>query len=93
MDLFVTISNATFGQVVGGHFDLNFVASEDFDVMHAHFAGDMGYDLVAILQFNAEHGITQRLDHCTIQLYGSLFCHLLIVFVNLFTCVLYKIEA
>lgn len=31
--------------------------------MHAHFPGDMGDDLVSVLQFDAEHGVAERFDN------------------------------
>jgi len=31
--------------------------------MHAHLPGDMGQNLVAIFEFDAEHCVRQRLDH------------------------------
>ena len=36
--LFVTVSDAAFGEVVGRHLDLHLVARQDFDVVHAHLA-------------------------------------------------------
>lgn len=58
----MTVSDAAFREVIGGHFDLHFVAGENLDVVHAHFAGDVGDDLVSVFQFDAEHGVAEGLD-------------------------------
>ena len=61
--LLVTVSDAAFREVIGGHFNLHLVAGENLDVMHAHFPGDMGDNLVSVLQFDAEHGVAERFDN------------------------------
>lgn len=58
----MTVSDAAFREVIGGHFDLHLVAGENLDVVHAHFAGDVGDDLVSVFQFDAEHGVAEGLD-------------------------------
>ena len=59
----IAIGDATTGEVVGRELHLDPVAGEDADVMHAHLPGDMGQNLVAIFEFDAEHCVRQRLDH------------------------------
>ena len=71
----MTVSDAAFREVIGGHFDLYLVAGQDFDVVHAHLAGDMGDDLVSVFQFDAEHGVAEGFDDGSVKLYGCLFCH------------------
>jgi len=46
LTLLEAIVNPTFGQIVGGHFHLNFVASQNADAVFAHLAccGDSGLD-------------------------------------------------
>ncbi len=41
--------NATAGQVVGREFNGDGVSRGDADVVHAHFPGDVGENLLAIL--------------------------------------------
>jgi hypothetical protein len=47
--LFVSETDSSFGQVVRGHFHLHFVTGENLDVVHTHFTGDVGNDLMPIL--------------------------------------------
>lgn len=47
-------SDAAAGEVVGGHFDCDFVALKDADVVLAHFATDSGEHNRAIFQLHAE---------------------------------------
>ena len=49
-------------EVVGGELDLDPVAGEDADVVHAHLPGDVGEDLVAVLELHLEHGVRQTLE-------------------------------
>ena len=66
--LFVSEGNASFGEVVGGHFDLNLVAGEDFDVVHPHFSGNAGRDDMAVFQTDAEHRVSQGFNHFAVLL-------------------------
>jgi hypothetical protein len=58
---FHAVGDAALGQVVGRHFDLDLVAGEDADVVLAHAPGDVGDDLVAVLQLHPEHGVREGL--------------------------------
>ena len=58
----MTVSDATFREVIGGHFNLHLVTGENLDVMYAHFAGYMGDDLMSVFQFDAEHCVAEGLD-------------------------------
>src|SRR6476660_8565141 len=60
--LLVAVGDPATGEVVGCELDLNPIAGEDADVVHAHLAGDVREDLVAIFELDAEHGVGQRLD-------------------------------
>ena len=57
LTLFVTECYTAFGEVVGRHLYLDFVAGENLDVMHAHLSGYMGGDFMPVLQLDAEHRI------------------------------------
>jgi hypothetical protein len=58
--LFVPISDPAFGQIVGGHFNLDAVAGEDTDKIFAHLAADLcQHDVVAVIQTDAKEGIGQ----------------------------------
>ena len=59
----MAVSDAAFREVIGRHFYLHLVSGEDFDVVHAHLAGDMGDDLVSVFQFDAEHGVAEGFDN------------------------------
>src|SRR5688572_31843129 len=69
------IGDATLGQVVGGHFDLHLVAGQDADVVLAHPPGDMGNDLVAVLESHAEHGVRKGFRHRALEFDHIVFCH------------------
>ena len=58
----VPVGDTTSGEVVGGEFHLNLVAREDTDVVHPHLAGDMGKNLVPVLQLDAKHRVRERLE-------------------------------
>src|SRR5688500_1366335 len=69
------IGDATLGQVVGGHFDLHLVAGQDADVVLAHPPGDVGNDLVAVLESHAEHGVRKGFRHRALEFDHIVFCH------------------
>ena len=54
--------DAAAGQVVGGELDRDLIPRVNADEVHAHLAGNMGHDAMAVRQFNLEHGIGQRLN-------------------------------
>lgn len=60
--LLVPIRNPTTSQVVRRQLNLDAITGQDADVMHPHFSGDMGQYFVAVFEFDAEHGVRQRLD-------------------------------
>jgi hypothetical protein len=74
--LFVTENNPGFGQVIGRHFDVDFVAFQDADTKFAHFARGVGKDFVTVLQLDLEHGIGQTLQYRTRKLQQFLFRHI-----------------
>src|SRR4029450_9262798 len=64
---FVAIGDATPAEVVGRELDLHTITREDADVMHAHLAGDVGQDLVPVLQFDTEHRVGEGFGHRPLQ--------------------------
>jgi hypothetical protein len=62
---FIPISDPTFGQVVGGHFDLHAVAGKNAYEIFAHLAADLRqHDMFAVIQTNAEESVGQFVyDH------------------------------
>ena len=69
--------NARFEQVVRGHFDIHFISNADTNKVLAHFTGDMGEDLVAVGQSDAEHSARQDLGHRAHQFNWFFLRHLL----------------
>src|SRR5207342_3033082 len=69
------ISDATLGEVVGGHFDLDLIAREDADVVLPHAPGDVGNDLVAVLELHPEHGVREGFGDRTLELDDVVFGH------------------
>src|SRR3954463_8306723 len=63
----IAVGDPTPCEVVGREFHLYLVAREDADVVHAHFPGDMGQNAVAILQFDAKHGVGQGFEDGSLQ--------------------------
>lgn len=65
--LLVAVRDATSFEVVGSEFHLNTIAGENSDVVHPHFAGDVGQNLVTVLQFNPEHCVGKGLRYGAFQ--------------------------
>ena len=82
--VFVAESNASFGQVVRRHFNIDLVADHDADAKLAHFSGRMGQNFDAVFQSDSEHGIRQFLDDIAGQFKQFFFTHkiFLISFAN-----------
>jgi hypothetical protein len=60
--LLVAVRDATAREVVRRELDLDAVTRSDADVVHAHLPGNVGEDLVPVLEFDTEHGIGERFD-------------------------------
>src|SRR5437870_11483073 len=67
MFLLVPVGDPTSAEVVGRELHLHPVPREDADVVHAHLAGDVGQHLVAVVQFDAEHGVGERFHDGALQ--------------------------
>jgi len=67
------INNTRFVQIVGRHFHFYAVTGSQADEAFAHFARDVGEDLVLVSQFNPEHGAGQHRQNCSFQL--DVFLH------------------
>src|SRR5947209_19682060 len=52
--LLVAVGDAASGEVVGGQLHLDAVTGQDPDVVHPHLPGDVGEDLVAVVELHAE---------------------------------------
>src|SRR5581483_2393315 len=59
----VAVGDATAGQVVGRELDLDPVAGEDADVVHAHLPGDVCEHLVPVVELDPEHRVGKRLEN------------------------------
>ena len=62
LPLLVAVGDPTSFEVVGGQLDLDAIAREDPDVVHAHLAGDVREHLVPVLELDSEHGVGKGLD-------------------------------
>src|SRR5439155_27136753 len=51
------------------------VTRQDPDVVHPHLAGDVGEDLVTVVELDAEHRVRERLDHRSLDLNRVLLGH------------------
>ena len=52
--LFVAERNSSFGQIVWAHLNFDAIARKDANVVHSHFAADVGVDYVTVLQLHAK---------------------------------------
>src|ERR1019366_5665348 len=59
---FEPVGNAALGQVVGGHFHENLIASENADSIFAHLSRRVGDDLMVVLELDAKGGIREQFD-------------------------------
>jgi len=57
--LFVAVGDTAPFEVIWRELDLDLVAGQDADVVHAHLAGYVGEQFVPVVEFNTEHGIWQ----------------------------------
>src|SRR3970040_2077678 len=60
--LLQTVGDPTAGQVVRGELDPDSVARQDPDEVHPELAGDVGQHAVAVLKFDGEHSVRERLE-------------------------------
>jgi hypothetical protein len=74
-NLLIPVNDAAAIQVIGRKFDSYLVPGQDADEILAHFAGDMGQDLVLVFEFYLKHGVGQRLDHRCHDLDRVFFAH------------------
>ena len=61
-ELLVSEYYAPAAKVVRAHLDTHLVTREDSDVVHPHFAGNGGEDLMPVLEFHLEHSVAECLD-------------------------------
>ena len=73
--LFIPEGDPSLRQVIGRHLDLDPVAGENLDIVHSHFAGDMGRDDMPVLKLDLEHCVAQGFENYTVLFYRILFCH------------------
>ena len=65
--LLVAIRDPTSFEVVWSQFNLDAIARQDPDVVHAHLSGNVRQNFVAVLEFDPKHGVGERLDNCPLQ--------------------------
>src|SRR5947207_1577095 len=63
MQLLKAIGDAAAGQVIRRQLDQHPISRQDLNEVQPDLARDMRQDLVAVRQFNLEHGVRQRLPH------------------------------
>jgi hypothetical protein len=73
------IRNSTTSQVIRRQFHPDSIAGQDADEVHAQLAGDVCQNAVAVLEFDGEHSVGQRLQHGSLDLYCVLLSHVLCV--------------
>ena len=78
--LFMPISNAAFGEIVGGKFNVDSVAHEDTNAISAHSAGyRRQVDMLAVVDLYLEEGIRLFVHYGTRE-FDQFFFHLVISF-------------
>lgn len=74
--LLVAVDDASTREVIGGQLDDYAILWEDADVVLTHLAGNVGQNLVAVVQLDTEHRVWQGFNNATLNLDGAfLFCH------------------
>ena len=73
--LFLPKNNSPPGKIIGGKLYRHLISREDFDEVHSHLSGNMGQDLVAVLQFYPEHGIGKGFQYPPLHLNRILLWH------------------
>ena len=71
------VNDARLVDVLGGHFHLHQVTDGDLDEVLAQLSGDVGQHLVAVFEFDAEHGPWEDGDDFTFYFYNSGFGHVI----------------
>lgn len=74
--LLEAVGDAATVQVVRRDLDADLVPGEDADAKAAHLAGQMGQQLVTVVQLDAEHEIGEGLGHFTLELDLLFDCHM-----------------
>jgi hypothetical protein len=72
---FGPIRNSTPIQVIGRQFDGHPVTGKNFNKMHPHFTGDMGQNLMLVIEFHLEHRVRQGLENRALDFYGFFLGH------------------
>jgi hypothetical protein len=62
-------------KVIRAHLHSHFVTRKDPDVIHPHFPGNGGQDLVSILQLDLEHGVAESFQNDPVLFDERLFGH------------------
>jgi hypothetical protein len=73
--LLISENDSSPAQIVGTHFNTHFIARENPDVVHPHFAGDGSEYFMAVFQLHPEHGIAQSFLNNAILFDQRLFGH------------------
>ena len=68
-------SDAALADVIGREFQRDLVASQDTDMVLAHFSGSIGDQLVTIFEQNAKTGIGQDFFDHALHFDEFFFCH------------------
>src|ERR1700684_419935 len=63
----VAVRDSPSTQVIRCDFHLHAIAGADADPVHPHLARAVCQNLVAVLKLHPEHGVGQRLDHCSLE--------------------------
>lgn len=62
-ELLVPVGDATSFEVIWSELYLDAIARQDSDVVHPHFPGNVREHLMAIFQFDPEHGVGEGLNY------------------------------
>jgi hypothetical protein len=77
-NLFIPECYPSFIQIIRTHFNLHFIAGQNFNIIHTHLSRYMRYYLMTILKLYPEHCIAQCLSYSPVLLNQVLFCHSII---------------
>jgi hypothetical protein len=73
--LFKPIRNSAPGEIIGSQFNGDLVPRQYFDEMHPHLTRYVSKNLVAVFDFNTEHGIRECFQNRALYFYRIFFSH------------------
>jgi hypothetical protein len=78
--LAVAEGDAALGEIVGGKFEGDFIASEDADAIAPQAAGQVGEHQTIMFELNGEFPAGEFLNHCALYFDAVFFTHSVLIY-------------